>query len=184
MGNRSLIAAWGMRGTCALLTAQITVVVCEADPATIGGEGLAQCAAIAANDRRLACYDALAGRLGLTPAHAPSPVAGTAAPPAAATTASPVATPTAPVDEKLFGLNKPVEPVARGPDSLKANVADLAADSLGNVSVLLDNGQTWTFNDAYALLRKGDAVVIKRAALGSFMMTTPSKRTYRVRRIK
>jgi len=40
----------------------------------------------------------------------------------------------------------------------------------------------WSFTAADALLRAGEAVTIRRASLGSFLMTTPSHRTYRVQR--
>jgi len=50
--------------------------------------------------------------------------------------------------------------------------------------VVLDNGQTWTVMDNDGRLASGDAVTIKRAALGSFLMMAPSNHRYRVRRIK
>jgi hypothetical protein len=50
--------------------------------------------------------------------------------------------------------------------------------------VHLGNGQTWTLDDGPVLLRAGDTIVIKRAALGSFLMTTPTNRVYRVRRLR
>ncbi len=186
-----------VRTACALLLAQIAAaaaVRAAEVPVPLDREDLVQCAALPAADRRLACYDALATRLGLhpTPGTPPArstsgnprtPIPGAASPSESPTPSAGTNSPAAD-DERLFGLSKPLEPVARGPDSLRANVADIREDSLGNVAVLLDNGQTWTFNDAESLLRKGDSVAIKRAALGSFMMTTPSRRTYRVKRIK
>jgi hypothetical protein len=50
--------------------------------------------------------------------------------------------------------------------------------------VVLDSGQTWTVMDNDGRLAAGDAVTIKRAALGSFLMLTPSNHRYRVRRVK
>jgi hypothetical protein len=49
---------------------------------------------------------------------------------------------------------------------------------------VLDNGQTWTFVEQEPRLRPGDPVTIKRASLSSFLMTTPSRHSYRVQRLK
>ena len=68
--------------------------------------------------------------------------------------------------------------------SLTPVVTGLSVDRQGSVLVSLDNGQSWTVKDADARLNAGDAVTIRRAALGSFLMTTPSRHTYRVQRTK
>jgi hypothetical protein len=54
------------------------------------------------------------------------------------------------------------------------------------MTVQLDNGQTWLFTEAAddARLGSGDAVTIKRASLGSFILATPSHRTYHVHRLQ
>lgn len=161
---------WRKRSVCAVLSGQIFTVFCLADAApTPDHDALTRCAGVSADDQRLACYDALAGRAATAPTPSKQLV--------------PNANPPAGNDEKSFGLDKPLEKAARGPDSLRATVAAISTDSRGNVTVQLDNNQTWIFTDADALLRKGDAIVIKRAALGSFIMSTPSKRTYHVHRI-
>lgn len=67
---------------------------------------------------------------------------------------------------------------------MEAKVLEVLADSHGGTLVRLDNGQTWTLEDGPAILRAADAIVIKRAALGSFLMTTPTGRVYRVRRLR
>ena len=61
-------------------------------------------------------------------------------------------------------------------------VAQVSADRSGTVSVALDNGQTWTFKDEDMRLKSGDRVTIRRAAFGSFLMTTPARQTHRVQR--
>jgi hypothetical protein len=158
------------RYVCAALSGQIFAVICLADTTPIlDHDALARCAGVTADDKRLACYDAVAGRLA---------TAQTPGKPQMSTANSPAVS-----DENLFGLDKPIEKAARGPDSLRAEVVAISADSLGKVTMQLDNGQTWIFTDANALLRKGDAIVIKRAALGSYMMSTPSRRTYHVHRV-
>jgi hypothetical protein len=48
----------------------------------------------------------------------------------------------------------------------------------------LDNDQRWAVEDNDGRLSVGDAVRIKRAAMGSFLMITASNHTYRVRRTK
>lgn len=68
------------------------------------------------------------------------------------------------------------------PSRMETKVLEVRADSRGAV-VQLDNGQTWALDDGPVMLRAGDTIVIKRAALGSFLMTTPTSRVYRVRRL-
>lgn len=122
------------------------------------------CAAIAAADERLACYDALAKGKSSGARAASADVRSESADASFGT-----------VIRKL-----PAKP--QGPEMIKAVVAKVSVDRLGTVSVSLDNGQSWTFHDPDALLRSGDAVTIRRAALGSFLMTTPARHTYRVQR--
>jgi hypothetical protein len=130
-------------------------------------DGLA-CAALSGADERLACYDALARK---------------SKPAAAAAQA-------APHEERAeqasaFGTLKPkpkAAPKPQGPDQLTAVVTEVKFDHSGNVFVSLDNGQLWTFKDAEALLRHGEVVTIHRAALGSYLMTTSDRHTYRVQR--
>jgi len=50
--------------------------------------------------------------------------------------------------------------------------------------VRLDNAQTWTFNAQDTLLRVGDKVTIKRAALGSYLMILPDYHSYRAKRVQ
>jgi len=49
---------------------------------------------------------------------------------------------------------------------------------------VLDNGQIWTYQGDDGRLGPGDPVTIKRAALGSFIMVTQSKRSYHVTRTR
>ena len=84
-----------------------------------------------------------------------------------------------------FGLTqRQLKPVAGGPSSEKAVVSQLTVDRLNNVVLVLDNGQTWAFVEPDPRVRPGDSITIKRAALGSFLMMTPSRRSYRVQRVK
>lgn len=128
------------------------------------------CAGIAAADERLACYDAL--------------VKLKTAPPQ---TAPPQATrpETASHDPGGFGLAQQHTPAdAQSPQKIDARVAKLSADRHGNVTVILDNGQTWAVSEPDAVLRLGDAVTIRHAALGSYLLTTAQRRSYRVQRLR
>lgn len=73
--------------------------------------------------------------------------------------------------------------ISFGPESIKAVVSQVTEDRRNNVSLVLDNGQTWAFIEPDPRVRPGDTVTIKRAALGSFLMLTPSRRSYRVERL-
>lgn len=175
----------------ALLAASLS-----ARSAAVSAGDLARCAAIAGPDLRLACYDALAGRppdqsaptVSAQPA-ATSPAAATL--PTARAAAAPLQTPApSPNDPRNFGLSAAqIHPVApSGPSAVQAHVAQIiqSATGFGHPIVVLDNGQTWIFTEAADDSRfgAGDAVTIKRAALGSFLLTTPSNHTYHVRRLQ
>ncbi len=142
---------------------------------------LAHCAGITAADERLACYDSL-GRPKSNPA--PAATATSAGAKAAAAPAAATAAPAPAPEAKPFGLTRHTPPAEEGPNQIQAKVTGVNTDRLGNVRVSLDNGQLWTFNAPDALLRVGDAVTIKRASLGSFLMTTPSRHTYRTERVQ
>jgi hypothetical protein len=112
------------------------------------------------------------------------PAAGGGRPAAAAGHPAPAA-PSANLDDPAnFGLTRhQLKAVPAGPDSVKATVSQITEDRLNNVYLVLDNGQTWGFIEPDPRVRPGDSVTIKRAALGSFLMTTPSRRSYRVERL-
>ncbi len=156
-----------------------------ASSAAPGPGDLARCATIAAPDQRLACYDLLAGR----PPDRTAP-ALSAPPPAAA--AAPATAPAAPApdDPRNFGLNAaqlhPTPPAATS--AVQAHITQIiqSATGFGRPILVLDNGQTWIFTEAPddSRLGSGDPVSIKRAALGSFMLTTPSHHSYHVHRLQ
>jgi len=127
------------------------------------------CARIAASDERLACYDARAKPKSPEPQGAPAVAARPAS---------------KPDDAASFGVIRRTLVSEPGPQQIGAVVTGLSVDRQGSVLVSLDNGQSWTFKEADARLNAGDAVTIRRAALGSFLMTTPSRHTYRVQRTK
>jgi hypothetical protein len=160
-------------------------VASAAEAPKVDSAKFAHCAAITAADERLACYDSLAMRRSVT---APAPAApqaagrddgGAASPPRAPVATSAVA----PAQPQSFGLSEhKVAPA--GPDSIHAIVTQVTENAQGNVSVRLDNGQSWSLNEPGASLKQGDTVTIKHASLGSFLLVAPDRRSYRARRLQ
>lgn len=156
--------------------------------------GLSRCAATADRDDRLACYDGLASRYAQpnrkTTAVVPPPAsAATPATPASAATLASAAAKVPAMEPKAeFGLTvaqlrkEPDAPVK--PQSIDGVVTGFGTSSLGRPVVRLDNTQSWELLDELdPLLSPGDKVTIRRATMGSFLLTTPTKRMHRVRRI-
>jgi len=202
-----LLAAAGMRGPLLAALALCAPAALHAGSGT--DDGLARCRAIGADAQRLACYDALAGRAPPPSPPAPALPAAAGAPAAApaATTAvaaaataagaspgpaAPAAAP-APTPEELFGLD-PARSDARVRDAagigrveeLPLRVAEVRRDATGKAVLGFDNGQAWAQLDTTPVrLAPGDAVVIRRAAFGSYLlMPATGNRSIRVRRIR
>jgi len=137
---------------------------------------LARCASIEDSAARLACYDALSG----ANAHGnPTASSQPAAASAAASTFS--------ADPQNFGLTEAQRAPAQaqsGPKSIQARVAKIDESTDGHAAAVLDNGQTWVFIDGEqdAGLKPQDPITIRRGALGSFLLITPSHHSYHVRR--
>ena len=144
---------------------------------------LARCAAIAGADQRLACYDTLARRA------LPPPAAAAAAPsvaPAAAQAVAPVAASGAATNPppQNFGMSRHEQTAPSQPEAIKALVTQITTDRQYNVHVTLDNGQIWTFNASDSPLRAGDAVTIKRSALGSYLLSTADHHSWHAQRLQ
>jgi hypothetical protein len=157
-----------------------------AQPAPVSPDALHACAIISADAQRLACYDQLAGRGkgAVTAAAAPAATRPGAAP--ATASAHPVASAATP-PEQSFGLYSVEHPTPTAPavaSSLDARVVALGKSASGHMTVSLAGGAIWEITEPDPLLAVGDSVTIKRAGLGSFLMTTPSKRTHRARRLE
>jgi hypothetical protein len=157
-------------------------------------EQMARCAAISGRDVRLSCYDALAHRpqdetpaIANTAATVPAPV--TPAAPASQAPTPPAQAPATvaavAADPKNFGLSAKQEHIADiGPKSEAAHISILSSDQTGKTYVVLDDGQTWMVTDPDGWLNSGDAVTIRRAQFGSYLMFVPSNHSYHVRRVK
>lgn len=139
-------------------------------------EAVIACAAETDVLRRLACYDRAAAQL----VGAQAPGAASAAEAGRPRTVSP---------EAEFGVrNGPLDSrkYTTAPKKVTATVSKIEMRrSNGALVISLDNDQVWMQNQPteYFPLKVGDAVEIRSAALGSFMMFAPSKRATRVTRI-
>jgi hypothetical protein len=179
--------------------AALLLVTCIQGHAFAGTAGdpvadLSRCAATADRDERLACYDGLASRYA-QPNRKPTAAAPTAAlpspqpaTPATPAVAAPAAAKVPAVEPKAeFGLSvaqlrkEPDAPVK--PQSIDGVVTGFGTSSLGRPVVRLDNSQSWELSESDLLLSVGDKVTIRRATMGSFLLTTPTKRVHRARRI-
>jgi hypothetical protein len=161
--------------------AGLTLLPAAADTPKVDSAKMAHCATMVAADERLACYDSLAMPRAATPAPAVPAAAGTTA----AAPATPAATTqAASAESKSFGLTEHKVASPNAPDSVHAQVAQVIEDRLGNVSVRLDNGQAWSLNESGVTLKQGDAVTIRHAAMGSFLLVAPDRRSYRARRLQ
>ena len=163
-------------------TCAIVLLALPAAAAQLDTNDLLRCHAIAASEQKLACYEALAVSAQSEPTTAAESARQLKSPPSAPTVASAAN----PNTEDNFGLTRrQIEPrAAEGPASIKSAVSQMTEDRLHNITVVLDNGQTWAFIEPEPRLRPGDTVTIKRASFGSFLMLTPSRRSYRVERLK
>lgn len=135
-------------------------------------QSLQQCAQISNDTQRLACFDQLSASI--TSASAQVGVAATAATPAAA-----AATESA-VDR--FGA-KPKD-VVNEPDEIKLTVASIAKSPRGALIITFENGQVWRQAEVERFsLYPGSKVIIKKAALGSFLLQVEGQgRLTRVKR--
>ncbi len=157
--------------------------VAAAAPTVTVGE-LTRCAQITAIDQRLACYDTLAASKMATSVPAPAaakPGPAAAAGAGAAATAVPVPPP-APTGG--FGMSTHVAPVEQSVQQVNAHVINGGVDRQGNVYVALDNGQTWSYVDRDGPPENGSEVEIRRASLGSYLLTTHNHHTFRAQRTK
>lgn len=172
------MTGYPMIATC---LAAMAALACPAAAQAPDG-GLMACRAEADDARRLACYDREIDRLG-------AGSEATAAAAAAPAPAEPVLTP-----EERFGRtgemsreeNDRRAQAARDLTELKATVTEIWTRADGLMIITLDNGQIWKQNrpDSLFRLRTGEAIKIQPAALGSFLLSGPSKRSTRVTRVK
>jgi len=174
---------------CSIAIAVIAIVVCSRVPAQDVMAGMRACAAEKDDALRLKCYDDemrrdVAAPAPAAPAARPVPVS--AKPPEVE---APELTP-----EQAFGYRGTIarDEVDRRNekrdtlDRLEAAVSKVERKPLGEFVLTLENGQVWAQKepDPRIRLKSGDSVTIRRASLGSFMMTVPNGRSTQVARVK
>lgn len=165
-----------------------------------------QCAGLSDDRARLACYDSMFRKPSAGTGSGPAATSGAvatgvaAAVPAAPASAVPAVTAkaapaaaTAANPQDDFGLTEAVKR-ARDPEmaketmpeSITQKVAAVTRKKDGELVVTLVSGQVWTQlePDRRARVSVGDTVTIKRAALGSYLLVTPSRLATRVRRTR
>ena len=164
---------------------------------------IAGCADIESDSGRLACYDrynpprkttahSSSSALPATPATVVTvPVAPAVTPPVAKAE-SPAGAATAPTSAE-FGLNdkakrekEAAENKPAPPKELAAHVTEVSTPRLGDLLVILDNGQRWVGIERKpsTIVRSGDTVKIRAGALGGYMLITPAGTTIRVKRVE
>jgi hypothetical protein len=163
--TRLTLAALLLAGLPAALLAQQN----DPPPRSQAFDALIRCRAIAEAAARLQCFDTAAAALE-----------------AAAARRDVVVVDRAQVREgrrRLFGLSLPRIPIFGGGDDeqneadrvdmVEGVVASASQDSLGRWVIVLRDGAVWTQADQHPLAlrpRPGQPIVIRRGALGSFMM--------------
>ena len=163
-------------------------------------DGVLACAAEADDERRLACFDALAAGL-----RDPRPPAATAPVPPTAASAAPVAPTVAPSaaaaaaagaqpsqagtrsPEDRFGLRDDRKEQKKGElTELSATATATSAKPRGELVITLDNGQVWgeIAPGSKIKVKPGDPVKIEAGTLGSFILIAPNGRSSKVTRIR
>ena len=137
----------------------LLMIACTAAAADTDPAALAACKAISQPQARLNCYDGLFG------------VVTTAA---AASEASPAA----------FGLPRPAPAPDRAVTRIQARVRSIDVDGRQAVRVALDDGSVWLVLEPSPRVEAGELVTVENAALASFLLVTPDRHSYRVRRIR
>ena len=146
---------------------------------------LKKCADIVSIQERVACYDQLAERPATRERTAATSERSTTSDHPATAAAAPSATPAAAPKEAfgLYSAEHPAAPPAKVA-GITAKIVSIGTGSSGHPIVTLEGDQVWELDAGDPLLKSGDAVKIERAALGSFIMTTPTGRIHRLHRLR
>jgi hypothetical protein len=179
----------------ARVVALASVVFLSASPSlgAGGAEGTHRCAAVAGDAARLACYDQAFGRPDMSATPAAQATSAIVAPAAVAPVAVVPSTTAAAQAREEFGLSDaakrardPERAREMMPESIVAVVAKVVRRPTGESIVTLENEQVWEQAEpgTTMLLKAGDSVTIRKAALGSYVLVTPSRAAVRVRRVR
>ena len=163
---------------------------------------IAGCADIESDSGRLACYDRYNPPRKTTArsSSSASPVmpAPAATPPVSPSVTSPAGAPVIPPAAKAeppaaeFGLSdkakrekEAAENKPAPPKEVAARVTEVSTPRVGDLLVILDNGQRWVGIERKpsTIVRSGDTVKIRAGALGGYMLITAAGTTIRVKRV-
>lgn len=127
------------------------------------------CAHVRDDTDRLACYDQAFGK-----------------PPASAAATSPAPSEQFGFTEKEVARNTGQSTASIAPDSVKAAIKSLDRRRDGKFVVTLDNTQVWAQSEfnSQADVQVGDAITVRRGALGSYLLVTKAGIGTRVKRVK
>jgi hypothetical protein len=172
-----------------LLAIAIMLAMRTAAGAADIGAAIDACRAETDDARRLACYDRAAGR-----AKAAEPAALPQAASAPAAAAPVVAAAAAAKPEDDFGRERQLayeedqkrEEATRAVGELQSSIVGIEKRMDGLLTFTLDNGQVWrqVRPDSRFSIKDGDAIRIQPGALGSFILSGPTKKSTRVTRVK
>ena len=128
-----------------------------------------QCAHVRNDTDRLACYDQAFGK-----------------PPASAAATSPAPSEQFGFTEKEVARNTGQSAAPAAPDSVTAAIKSLDRRRDGKFVVTLDNTQVWAQSEfnSQADVQVGDAITVRRGALGSYLLVTKAGIGTRVKRVK
>ena len=154
----------------------LPIVVLTAQPLLAAEDGLLECRQMEDDEQRVACYDEYVDSRNAAP------------------TAPPVTqqAQTVPDAQSLFGetdaeAKRIVETTLaiEQIDRIEATVTETRKSASKKLTVALDNGQIWRQLDGKPFrLKRGEAVVIRKASLGSYLMEKEAgSRPIRVKRI-
>jgi hypothetical protein len=127
------------------------------------------CAQLRNDTERLACYDQAFGK-----------------PPASAAATSPAPNEQFGFTEKEMARNSGPSAAPAAPDSVTAAIKSLDRRRDGKFVVTLDNTQVWAQSEfnSQADVQVGDAITVRRGALGSYLLVTKAGIGTRVKRVK
>ena len=127
------------------------------------------CVQLRNDTERLACYDQAFGK-----------------PPASAAATSPAPSEQFGFTEKEVARNTGQSTASIAPDSVKAAIKSLDRRRDGKFVVTLDNTQVWAQSEfnSQADVQVGDAITVRRGALGSYLLVTKAGIGTRVKRVK
>ncbi len=168
---------------------------------------LAACQKLSDENQRLACFDQISNpkptvtapvslppppevMAPVSPPAPAAPVAATPAQPAAPVRVTELPSKTTAVTEKVtaedFGAEQLKKPEALEAAELSSKVVKIEKDARKKLILHLANGQQWLQLEVeYFYVKPGDTAIIRRAALGSFLLGTDRvSKTIRVRRVK